>query len=226
MMKILDVQQIRDLDTYTILHEPIASIDLMERASVAFTQYILKHFGRQYSFMIFCGLGNNGGDGLAIARLLIGYQYQVKVWVVDYTEKQSDDFRWNYERLAQVTTIQHIQTEEGWQVSTSTPADCIVIDALLGSGINRPVEGLLAKVIEGINALPYTKVAVDIASGLYANQPINTQNTIICPDLTISFQLPKMAFLLPENQQYVGHWEVLDIGLSKTDIKDVPTPYY
>ena len=226
MMKILDVQQIRDLDTYTILHEPIASIDLMERASVAFTQYILKHFGRQYSFMIFCGLGNNGGDGLAIARLLIGYQYQVKVWVVDYTEKQSDDFRWNYERLAQVTTIQHIQTEEDWQVSTSTPADCIVIDALLGSGINRPVEGLLAKVIEGINTLPYTKVAVDIASGLYANQPINTQNTIICPDLTISFQLPKMAFLLPENQQYVGHWEVLDIGLSKTYIKDVLTPYY
>lgn len=220
MKKIFDAQQIRHWDAYSIAQEPIESIDLMERASEAFTDRLLSLFSDK-DFTIFCGKGNNGGDGLAIARILTSMNKKVEVYVIEYSAQASADFLINYERLAKVTTIHSINSLEGFPVIGQ---NCVVVDAILGSGVNRPVDGLLKDIIQEINASKLPIVAVDIASGLYVSQPIAKDNTIIQPNYTLTFEAPKLAFLMPQNQLYVGEWECLPIGLSKEYAP--PTSYF
>ncbi len=212
MKKILNASQIRALDAYTIQHEPIASIDLMERASWAFVACLRKHFEHLPSFEIYCGLGNNGGDGLAIARLLHERGCKVKVWVVRHAKDVSIDFFENYKRLQALMPIEELHDMQAWVAPSS---DTLIVDALLGSGINRPVKGILQDLIHTLNLLPNTKIAIDIPSGLYVDAPIEKQAVVLQAQLTISFQVPKLAFFLPENHEYVGEWEVVDIGLSE-----------
>lgn len=110
-MKVFSVNQIRAWDAFTITHEPIHSIDLMERASVAFVKWFCAHFDDQQPVNIICGMGNNGGDGLAIARILIQKCYPVKVYIVKPTEKGTPDFAQNLQRLHPQTYIQWIEQE-------------------------------------------------------------------------------------------------------------------
>ena len=91
-MPIFTAQEIKVIDAHTILHEPITSIDLMEKAAIKCTDWILKHYVSTQSFKLFCGLGNNGGDGLAIARLLIHKGFTVDVYIVNYSKQSSPDF--------------------------------------------------------------------------------------------------------------------------------------
>ncbi|QJW89360.1 NAD(P)H-hydrate dehydratase [Spirosoma taeanense] len=223
-MKILNVDQIRALDQATIQNEPIAPLNLMERAALAFVDWFVDHFPDTTLTKIFCGLGNNGGDGLAIARLLLERQYPVEVHVVRYAPRESDDFMHNHRRLKLVTEkVNYIE------FSRDIPAlrhNEVVIDAILGSGLSRPTEGIVKSTIEAINRAPATVVAVDIASGLYADQPNAEDDVIIEPDYTITFQLPKLAFVLPKNGRYVGEWHTVDIRLHKRYIDLAPTPYY
>ncbi|MDI9866060.1 NAD(P)H-hydrate dehydratase [Flectobacillus sp. DC10W] len=222
MKKIFDAQQIRHWDAYSIAQEPIESIDLMERASEAFTDRLLSLFSDK-DFTIFCGKGNNGGDGLAIARILTSMNKKVEVYIIEYSAQASADFLINYERLAKVITIHSINSLEGFPVIGQ---NCVVVDAILGSGVNRPVDGLLKDIIQEINASKLPIVAVDIASGLYVSQPIAKDNTIIQPNYTLTFEAPKLAFLMPQNQLYVGEWECLPIGLSKEYAHNTPTSYF
>lgn len=222
-MKIFNVEQIRAMDAHMIAHESIASIDLMERASQAFVRCFCNQYVNTRPIAVFCGKGNNGGDGLAIARLLSGCGYDVQVFIVEYTLNATDDFRQNLSRLGNHLTPRRIQSENDLPQLGSK---VVCIDALLGSGLSRPVEGLLGIVIGYLNELPNRLVSVDIASGLYTDQPNGPSDIIIKPKYTITFQLPKLAFLLPQNAEYVGEWHVVDIGLSPRYIAGTDTPYY
>ena len=223
-MKILNVDQIRALDESTIQHEPIAPINLMERAALSFVDWFVDRFNNATPTKIFCGLGNNGGDGLAIARLLLERDYPVEVYVVRYAPRESDDFMHNHRRLKLVTEQVHYI-----ELSHDIPGlrhNEVVIDAILGSGLSRPADGIVKATIEAINRAPATVVSVDIASGLYTDQPNAANDVIIEPDYTLTFQLPKLAFVLPKNGRYVGDWHILDIRLHKRYIDLAPTPYY
>lgn len=219
MLKIFNTAQIREWDNFTIHHEPVASVDLMERASKAFVQWFIERYNTSFNISIICGTGNNGGDGLAIARLLKGGDYNVNVFVVR-GGKESDDFKANLSWLDKVQ-INEITTSA--DVSSFADAD-ILIDALFGSGLSRPVEGIYAQVIDRINEANAVRIAVDIPSGLMADH--HSEGKIVKADHTVSFQIPKLAFLLPENQSYVGEWQRVDIGLSKTFVRERETPYY
>lgn len=214
-MKILSAAQIRDLDAYTIKNEPIASIDLMERAARSFTQWFTQKFTSKNKIAILCGTGNNGGDGLAIGRMLLNEQYDVNIYAVKPKEKSSEDFAKNEERLKDLTDIYYIKDSS--DIPDLKDID-IIIDGLFGSGLSRPVEGLYKEVIDMINNGDRTTVAIDIPSGLFADQHTDSGN-IIKADYTISFQLVKLAFLLPENHHYIGEWAIVDIGLDKNYIE-------
>ena len=222
-MKIFTVPQIRALDAYTIQHEPIASLNLMERTSQAFVDWFGSRFNPHQPVRVFCGMGNNGGDGLAIARLLSNKSYSVQVYVVEHARQGSEDFQANMDRLP--ATIPHHPIKAQGDVPP-LPADALVIDALLGSGLTRPLSGLVAEVVKAINESHSTVISVDIASGLYADQANQKDDTIIEPDYTVTFQLPKLAFMMPQNERYVGEWVAVDIGLSKEFIEQEPTPYF
>lgn len=223
-MKILSVEQIRAADTYTILHEPIASVDLMERASRAFVNWFYENFETgNFKVKIFCGLGDNGGDGLAIARMLQPLGYDLEVFAVKYSDKTSENFQINLKRLEKQLTINYIENE---QFKIDFIENDIVIDALLGSGLSRPTESLLKSVIEQINKSETTIISVDMPSGLFADKSNNLTDVIIKATNTVTFQLPKLALMLPENAEFVGDWYVVDIGLHKDFIQNAETQYF
>lgn len=219
-MKVFNVEQIRAMDAYTIAHEPISSLDLMERASQAFVRWFCNQYVNTRPVAVFCGKGNNGGDGLAIARILSSGGYDVSVYIVEYDTNASDDFLSNLARLQNHMTPGSIHSTSDFP---QLEKQVVCVDALLGSGLSRPVTGLLADVIRLMNLLPNRLVAVDIASGLYADRPNAKEDVIIKPDFTISFQLPKLAFMLPQNAEYTGEWHVVDIGLSAEYIRQTET---
>jgi ADP-dependent NAD(P)H-hydrate dehydratase / NAD(P)H-hydrate epimerase len=221
MQKILSTTQIKELDAYTITHEPIASIDLMERACKAFTSWFMAKFDTSKKIGVVCGTGNNGGDGLGIARLLTEWGYPVMVWVVRGSVAESNDFKINLKRLDGVVKVKEINT---------TPDDAffsgvnVLIDALFGSGLSRPMEGMYAQVVRAMNQAKVVRVAVDIPSGLMADRP--SVGEIVQAHHTTTFQLPKLSFLLPECFQFTGNWKAVDIGLSKEFIRQTDTDFF
>ncbi len=223
-MKILLAPQIRALDQYTIQHEPIASIDLMERAAQAFTYWFTEHFpdvGRPIH--IFCGPGNNGGDGLAVARLLHQRFYDVSVYLCQISPQTSADFRINRERLPAFDAVSVKEIAEG-EALPALPRGAIVIDAIFGSGLSRPVEGYWGGLLEWLNAQPVARVAIDIPSGLLADAP--STGVVFHADYTLSFEVPKLAFFFPENAETVGEWAVRSIGLHPEALAAAATPYH
>lgn len=223
-MKILSAEQIRALDAFTIKEEPIASIDLMERASLTFVNWFVEQFPNEdIPVQIFCGIGNNGGDGLAIARLLHQRFYTVAIVWCKISLNTSEDFAVNFKRLPKRKAIPltAIKTED--ELPEIKP-NAIIIDAIFGSGLNRPVKGYWAKLIDWINTQANTVVSVDIPSGLFADQ--HTSSISIKADYTFSFELPKLAFLFPENQDKVGIWISQPIGLHKDFLKEVQSNFH
>lgn len=208
-MKIFTADQIRTADTYTIEHEPIASIELMERAASRLTAALAKEIPTEKAIKVFCGIGNNGGDGLACARLLSQRGFTVDVFVVRFSDKTSADFATNLQWLNQAG-IQYTDITSLADIPPLTTDSC-VIDGIFGSGLSRPPEAISAGVIESVNRSQATTYSIDMPSGLFADKP--SGQTVIEADYTFTFQLPKLAFMLPENAPYVGEWEVIDIGL-------------
>jgi len=224
-MIILNAKQTRLADAYTIEHEPIASIDLMERASTSFVNAFYQNHDPKNKIAIVCGTGNNGGDGLAISRILINKGYQVQAYVVQLKEGGSDDFKTNYGRLDAIATIKIISDTKSIAAFDEYKT---IIDALFGSGLTRAVTGLYAEVINSINKMVDTDViSVDIPSGLSVDRPTEAdeQGSIINANTTISFQVPKLSFFIPENYQYVGQWKVVDIGLNQDYINRQESDY-
>ncbi|MEQ8478147.1 NAD(P)H-hydrate dehydratase [Fulvivirga sp.] len=216
-MKILSINDTRALDEYTIKHEPISSVDLMERASLAFCDWFIANVFTK-SVTVISGTGNNGGDGLAIARILKLKAYDVSVYVVGDAEKGSNDFKLNWERM-------DIKPQVLKDNLPDIDPGSVIIDAMFGSGLSRPVADHYAEVIRYVNAQDNTVISVDIPSGLFADQA-SAGEAIIKANATVTFQLPKLAFMFPENHQFVGEWEAVDIGLSQQFIESTATNFY
>jgi len=221
-VKILSSHQIRAVDAYTIEHEPISSIDLMERAAMACVDWFVHHFDTSRKIAIFAGYGNNGGDGLAIARFLRLMRYDVSVFMLAGSDRLSPDALTNYQRLRDVRLL--ILTEK--ELPELHPS-AIVIDALFGTGLSRPLGGLAAQTVAHINKSGCTIVSIDLPSGLFCedNSKNNPEN-IIRAHHTLTFQQPKLSFLFSENADFVGSWEVLDIGLLPEAIEKQDSKYY
>ena len=225
-MKILSAAQIREADQQTISKEPIASVDLMERAAAACVQYIIEQSEPQSSFCIICGKGNNGGDGLAIARMLAHASYKVSVQILEYTSSSSADFDANLALLANIPGLHVKHIEYADELKINDDKHTVIIDAILGTGINKPVEGLIAEVIDKVNKSAQTIISIDVPSGLPVDEPMPKKWPVIQATTTLTFQQPKLMFLLPESGEYVGEMKVLDIQLDKAFIDSVDSQYY
>lgn len=225
-MKIFRCEQIKEIDRYTIANEPVSSVDLMERAALRLFEWIARRFDRSKRMVIFAGPGNNGGDGLALARFLAEERYNTEVHFVHYTDKVSDDWNINRIRLEKAGKVlfNSLENIDRFPVICS---DDIIIDAIFGSGLTRPAEGLAADIIREINQTDCTIIAIDIPSGLFGeDNSRNIPDTIIKADFTLSFQFPKLSFLFAENNAIVGEWYILSIGLHPVALRDIETPYY
>ncbi len=209
-MVILSAKQIHDWDQYTIEHEPIASVDLMEAAAIRCVQWLQQQYYLPGEFHIFCGKGNNGGDGLAIARLLSKLNAKVSVHILELGQAGTNDFQLNLARLHETdAAIHYIQSENHFPI---LPPLVTVIDALFGTGLNRKLEGLPAALVQHINIFSHHIISIDMPSGLLADNSSAGFN-IVRATHTLSFQCQKMAFMMAENEQYTGEVHVLEIGL-------------
>lgn len=222
-MKIPDIKTARLADAYTIENEPISSVDLMERAATQVYFWLMRNLkSKEVSIKIFCGMGNNGGDGLVLARLLATQDIYAQVFILHVSENFSHDCEVNYERLKAIPEVPMygIFSKDDFPIIDDND---IVIDALFGSGLNRPLEGVAAELVRHLNDNHAIRIAIDIASGLNGDSIGDPSNPIIHADYTLSMQFPKMAFLYPENEQFVGKWEVLDIKIHPDYIENLET---
>lgn len=225
-MKIFTSAQIRELDSYTIKHEPIASIDLMERAAKALAHAIADEWDTNSPMVVFAGPGNNGGDALAVARLLVEQGYTVTAYLFNITSHLSADCEINRKRLEENRRI------KGFTVVTQEfdppvlTAETVVIDGLFGSGLNKPLAGGFASLVKYINNSPGKVVSIDVPSGLMAeDNSFNVRAHIVRATLTLTLQHIKLSFLFPENQQFIGRLKTLDIRISKEGIDRMDTQY-
>jgi NAD(P)H-hydrate epimerase len=211
-MQIFATEQIRAWDEYTIQHEPISSLDLMERAADACFDWLTQHGYNNKNFSIYCAKGNNGGDGLAIARMLSQSGHHVTVNILEFGHLGTDDFQANLARLHETTAEIRFISEEN-AIYAPGQKD-VLIDALFGSGLNRPLDGLSALLVESMNKTEQEIIAIDIPSGLFVDRS-SRGNTVIKARHTLSFQCYKPALLVPENAEYFGDVHILDIGLHR-----------
>ncbi len=220
-MKIFQTNQIKRIDALTVQYEPILSYHLMERASRMVFDELLLTASDETSFCVVAGSGNNGGDALVIARMLLTIGRPVHVFLVNLKGTISPDCR---SALSDLTdrfpdAVQEISSAEQLRLG-----DCWVIDGLFGSGLNRPLTGVYADIVRKINAEAKYVVSIDLPSGLFGEDNVSNDYTaIVKANRTYSFQFPKLAFLLPENEEYVGELKVLDIRLHPCAIEETET---
>jgi len=224
MLPLLTSPQIREADAYTIANEPISSVDLMERASKAFVSWFCNHFpDKKKGITVYCGTGNNGGDGLAIARLLDGHQYKkISVAIARFSDKASDDFNTNLKRLQQ-TAIPLAEIKPG--ESFTDDDSPIIIDALLGSGLNKPLDSDFKRLANHINGLKRTVVAVDVPTGFFSEGEMPANAIMIKADLVITFQQPKINFLLPDSAPFIDCWEAVNISIDEKFVQSLNSSY-
>lgn len=225
-MKIFTSNQIHELDRYTIEHEPIKSIDLMERAAKALTAAITEQWSTLTPIVVFAGPGNNGGDALAVARLLANAQYKVSVYLFNTHNHLSEDCSANRLRV-----IDNKHIKEFVEVTTEfdppvLSKDTLVIDGLFGSGLNKPLAGGFSALVKYINQSAAKVVSIDVPSGLMTeDNSYNVRVNIIRADMTLTLGQKKLAFLLADNQEFIGQLKVLDIRLNKDFINNTPAQY-
>jgi hydroxyethylthiazole kinase-like uncharacterized protein yjeF len=216
-MYILSSNQIAQADKATIEKTNISSVDLMERAAVACFNWLHSRLqGQHVKIHVFCGIGNNGGDGLVIARHLFQNGYDVNCYVVNFSDKRTDEFLTNYNRLKEMGE---------WPIVINNSNDFpeiafedIVIDAIFGNGLSRKPVGFTKKLIHYINSTKVFTLAIDFPSGLFSDKSVIDKSAVLKAGHTLTFQTPKLAFLLPENKEFVNTWEVIDIGLDENFI--------
>lgn len=224
-MKIFTAAQIRTCDVFSIEEQQISSWQLMERAANRCFEWIINRFDTNTPFLLICGMGNNGGDGLALTRILLQEGYSAKATVVNYGSQFSPDTSENFKLLHQLAPDNIQMLEEGMFV-TELPEDIVLIDALFGTGINKALSGWLFDFVQVINELPNYKIAIDMPSGLPADALPLADAAILKANFTLSFQYYKRSFLHVESAQYVGELHLLDIGLSQKYAKATHTQYH
>ena len=215
-MKIFTSAQIHEHDKYTIEHEPISSVDLMERAAKAITHAIAERWSANTPVVVFAGPGNNGGDALAVARMLADKGYQVRVYLFNIHNNLSADCSVNRKRLNESKKIKSFSEISLNFDPPQLTEDTLVVDGLFGSGLNKPLSGGFASLVKYINQSPSKVVSIDIPSGLMCeDNTYNIRTNIIRADVTLTLQYKKLAMMFADNQPYIGKLQILDIGLSK-----------
>lgn len=224
-MKIFSTKQLREADQFTIENEPIASIDLMERASLACANWIENNLPEIHSLVIFCGVGNNGGDGLAIARMMSQKDLLVRVFIVGEIEKATNEFQINYNRIDDnKIKIEQIKKPSDFPKLNENE---LIIDAIFGTGLNKPCEGFQKEIIQKINEQKCEVISIDIPSGLFGEENIgNDSNAIIQADYTLTFQQPKLSFLLADFGHTAGKWQIINIGLADDFIEKTTCDFH
>lgn len=224
-MKLFTTSQIRGLDQYTIDHEPVASLELMERAADALFESLLGMYPfNSTAFCIIAGPGNNGGDALALARKLKEAGYPVHVYLYSSGNLSADC---SSNRIRLLRSHPEIITEHlNDYVAPVIRPDAVVIDGLFGSGLTRPLTGIFAQVVDAINQSPNEVVSIDMPSGLLGDSLHKVGQSTVYANYTLSFQVPKLAFFYPENDEFVGRWSILDIDLHPGGIAGTETPFY
>ena len=226
-MKIFTSAQIHELDRYTIEHEPIKSIDLMERAAKAITHAITEEWTTHTPVVVFAGPGNNGGDALAVARLLTNEGYKVKTYLFNITNHLSDDCVLNRQRLLDGKHAKDLIEVTAKFDPPELTADMLVVDGLFGSGLNKPLAGGFASLVKYINQSPAKVVSIDVPSGLMSeDNTYNVRANIIHAYLTLTLHERKLSFLFGDAQQFIGKLKVLDIRLSPEYIQKTEAQYY
>jgi hydroxyethylthiazole kinase-like uncharacterized protein yjeF len=212
-MKLFSKEQIYAGDKLTAERQNISSTELMERAGTQIFNWMHRRMqGAQVPIHVFCGIGNNGGDGLVLARHLITHGYNVHTYVINYSDKRSKDFLINYDRIKNTT--------KKWPTLLKCTEDFpeihqndIIVDAVFGIGLNRPVDDWVKKLFQHFRATKAFTMSIDIPSGLYTDKPIEDPDAVVYAGFTLSFASPKLVFFLPETAKYTVQWEILDIGL-------------
>lgn len=225
-MKLFTTKQIAEIDKYTIENEPVTDIDLMERAAMQITNWIVRRFSTEHKMIFFAGPGNNGGDALAIARQLADLEYLCTVYLMDLEKELNGSPKTNWQRLEEQNKVnlQKVKTIDDFDDIKKSD---ILVDGLFGSGLSRPLEKLPAEIVNFVNSQNNTVVAIDIPSGLMGeDNSENSSENIIQADFTLTFQFPKLSFLFAENEKFTGQWEVLPIGLHPDGIKKIQSKYF
>ena len=225
-MYILSPKQIAAADKATILNNEITSIDLMEFAATQCFYWLHNRLqGENIKIHVFCGIGNNGGDGLVIARHLHQHGYNVDCYIVNFSDKRTPEFLKNYSRLKELGKWPTIINSEDEFPKISFEE--IVIDAIFGIGLSRKPTGFTKKLIQYINSTKVFTLSIDFPSGLFGDKSVTDKKSVLKAGHVLTFQTPKMAFLLPENKEYLNTWEFIDIGLDTVFIESLkPTVSY
>lgn len=212
-MKIFSKEQIYLGDQLTAQKQNISSTDLMERAGTQIFNWM--HFrlqGAQVPIYVFCGIGNNGGDGLVLARHLITHGYNVHTYIINYSDKRTKDFLVNYDRIKNVTKNWPTLLTNDEEFPSINKED-IIVDAVFGIGLNRPVVPWVKALFMHFKTSQAFTLSIDIPSGLFTDRPVEDKDAVVNAGYTLSFASPKLIFFLPETAKYTVQWEVLDIGL-------------
>ena len=198
----------------------ISSVELMEKAAVVFVDWWLEYNARPCPVAVLCGTGNNGGDGIAIGRLLAGWGYRVQLYIFPFSEHTSLDFQYQCKHLPNsLKPVFCKSVEEFPELAPNVP----IIEALFGTGLNRPItDTSWVNLIQRINQLPNPIYSVDLPGGLLADQA--TRSACIHADYTLTFETPKLAFFFPENAERVGNWTHRSIGLDESFMKEQVPP--
>lgn len=224
-MKIFSGKQIYEADKFTIEKQEISSFALMERAASQLFQWLHQRMqGAQVKIHIFCGIGNNGGDGIALARHFWEHGYNFDVYVVNYSEKRSKDFLLNLDKLKERKIWPNF-LKQGATMPDIHPDD-IIIDAIFGIGLNRPPDPWVGEIIRFLNGSGAFILSVDVPSGLYLDRAVEQPESVIRSSFVLSFQAPKLIFFLPGTGPFIREWDVLDIGLDPEYLEATPVAYH
>ncbi|MEE9362149.1 MAG: NAD(P)H-hydrate dehydratase [Cellulophaga sp.] len=224
-MKIFTAQQIYEADKFTTDKQKIGSDELMERAAVQIFNWIHTRMqGAQVKIHLFCGIGNNGGDGIALARHLQEHGYNIGVYVVNYSDKRSKDFLINLTRLKDRKIWPNFINEDCADFP-EIHKDDIIVDAIFGIGLNRTPVDWVTKIMQFLNDTGAFVLSVDIPSGLFSDKTPENPKAVVNANYVLSFQAPKLVFFLPETGIYSNQWEIVDIGLDQEYMETVKVGY-
>lgn len=224
MNKIFTARQIKECDAYTIQKQGIASVELMERAANKCFEWIAENYKPHTPFLVICGMGNNGGDGLALTRILLQEGYSAMATVLKTGDEFSEDASHNFKLLHQLSS-QNVQILNEGKFISDIPHSIVIIDAIFGTGLSRPVSGWVAAFINELNNLPNQKIAIDTPSGLPPDNIPAKNDVLVKANDTLSFQFYKRSFLHQEAADFIGNVHLLDIGLSEQYMNDTHSQY-
>lgn len=224
-MKIFTHSQIKELDQLTIESEHIKSIELMERAAETIAHFIYGRWSEKDPVVIFAGPGNNGGDGLAVARMLANQKYDVTAYLFNISGKLSPDCMENSKKLKSNSKVNYIEVTDEFE-PPKLDSTTLVVDALFGSGLSKPLAGGFASLVKYINSSGAPVLSVDVPSGLMTeDNSYNVRANIVRANATVTIQQPKLSFFFPENQCFIGKLDVRDIGISEEVIDKIPAMF-